>query len=198
MLAYCSDGAPELISRECISLLAKYGSKFLYAPPYSPTQNAIVERNHRTTFESAQAMLNDSGLPAIFWCQASEYATYIYNCLPTETTKGYMSPIQARYGLVPDVSRCRRFGCICYCNVPAQTREKGFVDKAYKCYFLGIDRATQAYICWVIDLSVQRISADVLFDELTQIRVQMSNYIVPVAPERRNVKEFYLLDWYDL
>ena len=98
LLAYCSDGAPELISRECISLLAKHGSKFLYAPPYSPTQNAIVERNHRTTFESAQAMLNDSGLPAIFWCQASEYATYIYKCLPTETTKGYMSPIQARYG----------------------------------------------------------------------------------------------------
>jgi hypothetical protein len=67
LLAYCSDGAPELISRECIKLLAVNGSKFLYAPPYSPTQNALVERNHRTTFESAHAMLNDSGLPAIFW-----------------------------------------------------------------------------------------------------------------------------------
>ena len=45
----------------------------------------------------------------------------------------------------------------------------------------------------MIDLSVQRISADVLFDELTQIRVQMSNYVVPVAPERRNVKEYTYL-----
>ncbi len=45
----------------------------------------------------------------------------------------------------------------------------------------------------MIDLSGQRISADVLFDELTQIRVQMSNYIVPVASERRNVKEFTYL-----
>ena len=55
--------------------------------------------------------------------------------------------------------------------IPTQTREKGFVDKEYKCYFLGIDRVTQAYICWVIGLSVERVSADVLFHELTQIRV---------------------------
>ena len=57
-------------------------------------------------------MLNDSGLPAIFWVYAAEYATLIYNYLPTETVFGYMSPVQARYGLVPDVSRLRRFGCI--------------------------------------------------------------------------------------
>ena len=91
-------------------------------------------------------MLNDSGLLAIFWFQVAKYATYIYNCLPMETSKIYMSPIQARYGLVLGVSRCRRFGCICYCHVPAQTRDKGFVDKAYKFYFLGVDRATQAYL----------------------------------------------------
>ena len=33
-----------------------------------------------------------------------------------------------------------------------------------------------------------------LFDELTQIRVQMSNYVVPVATERRNVKEYTYLN----
>jgi hypothetical protein len=64
-----------------------------------------------------------------FWYQTAEYATYIYNCLPTKTTKGYMSPIQKRYGLIPDVSRCSRFDCIFFYNIPAQTREKGFVDK---------------------------------------------------------------------
>ena len=165
LLSYCSDGAPELISRECIKLLAANGSKFLYAPPYSPTQNALVERNHRTTFESAHAMLNDSGLPAIFWPYAAEYATYLYNCFPTETDYGYMSPIQARYGLVPDVSRCRRFGCVCYTHIPKETRDKGFVDKAYKCYFLGIHQATQAYLVWIIDMSFEKVTSNVLFDE---------------------------------
>ena len=189
LMAYCSDGAPELISRDCVKILANHGSKFLYAPPYSPTQNAIVERNHRTTFESAHAMLNHSGLPAIFWCHAAEYATYIYNCLPTETAAGYVSPIQARYGLIPDVSRLRRFGCICYCHIPAETRDKGFVDKAYKCYFLGVHHATQAYIVWVIDLNVERVSPNVLFDEVTPIKIQLSSLTVPVAPERRNLKD---------
>ena len=95
--------------------------------------------------------------------------------------QGVHVPIQAHYGIVPDVSQCRRFDCIFYCHVPAQTRDKGFVDNAYKCYFLGIDKATQAYLCWVIDLGVERISAHVLFDEVTQIRVQISNFNVPVA-----------------
>ena len=98
-------------------------------------------------------VLNDSGLPAIFWPYAAEYATYVYNCLPTETALGYMSPIQARYGLVPDVFRCRRFGCVCYTHIPRETKEKGFVDKTYKCYFLGIHHVTQAYLVWIIDMS---------------------------------------------
>ena len=57
LLSYCSDGAPELISRSCLALLAEHGCKFLYSPPYAPKLNAVVERNHRTTFESAHAML---------------------------------------------------------------------------------------------------------------------------------------------
>ncbi len=31
LLYYCSDGAPELISRDCVKQLANYGSKFMYA-----------------------------------------------------------------------------------------------------------------------------------------------------------------------
>ena len=65
LMAYCSDGAPELISRGCLKLLADSGSKFLYAPPYTPIQNAVVERSHWTTFESAHAMLNEAGLLAM-------------------------------------------------------------------------------------------------------------------------------------
>jgi hypothetical protein len=84
-----------------------------------------------------------------------------------------MSPTQACYGLVPDVSRFRRFGCICYTHIPSQTREKGFVDKAYKCYFLGIDNSTQAYLVWVIDMSVERVTPDVLFDETVFLKLQL-------------------------
>ena len=107
LMAYCSDGAPELISRGCLALLAEHGCKFLYSPPYAPQLNAVVERNHRTTFESAHAMAIHSLLPNSLWTYAAEYATHIFNCLPTNTSSGFMSPYQARYGLVPDVSHLR-------------------------------------------------------------------------------------------
>ena len=92
LMAYCSDGAPELISRGCLALLANHGCKFLYSPPYAPKLNAVVERNHRTTFESAHAMLLHSLLPQSLWTYAAEYATHIFNCLPTNTSSGFMSP----------------------------------------------------------------------------------------------------------
>ena len=193
LLAYCSDGAPELISRECVKLLAENGSKFLYSPPYTPILNSVVERNHRTTFESCHAMINESGLPKILWVYAAEYSTYIFNCLPTDTSSGYMSPIQARYGLIPDVSRLRRFGCICYCNIPEQTRDKGFVDKAHRCYFLGIDVTTQSYICWVISSNQEKISAHLVFDEVTALKHQPNSLMLTVAAESRNPKDFEYL-----
>ena len=46
--AYQSDGAKELISKDIVKLLADNNSKIIYAPPYSPRLNSLVERNHRT------------------------------------------------------------------------------------------------------------------------------------------------------
>ena len=37
LLAYCSDGALELVSRGIVKLLSDHGSRFLYSPPYTPT-----------------------------------------------------------------------------------------------------------------------------------------------------------------
>ena len=122
MLAYCADGAPELISRDIVRLLAKHKCKMMYSPPYTPALNAVVERNHRTAFESGHAMLSASNLPTVFWCYAIKYAVFIYNHLPTNTAYGYISPIQAKYNLVPDVSHFRKFGCKCYVHVPRETR----------------------------------------------------------------------------
>jgi len=104
-----------------------------------------------------------------------------------------MSPIQAKYGFVPDVSHLRRFGCICYCYIPFETREKGFVDKAYKSYFLGIDNDTQAYVVWVIDMSVEKVTSNLIFDEAASTKLQLSNATVPVASESKNIKDFTYL-----
>ena len=192
LLAYCSDGAPELISRGCVKMLADHGSKILWSPPYAPTSNAVVERNHRTTFESAHAMLIDSGLPSVFWVFAAEYSTQIFNCLPTTTKSGYMSPVQAKYGLVPSVAHFRRFGCLCYCHIPAETRAKGFIEKSYKSYFLGIDMPTQAFKVWVIDKNMVQVSSNVIFDEFSKTSLP-DQAVVPVDPNPRDIRNFTYL-----
>ena len=161
LMSYCSDRGPELISRGCLALLADHGCKFLYSLPYAPKLNAVVERNHRTTFESAHAMLIHSMLPNSLWTYAAEYATHIFNCLTINTSSGFMSPYQARYGLVPDVSHLHMWGCLCYCHIPAATSSKVFIDKSHKAYFLGIEMASQAYIVWIIEKMEVKISSDV-------------------------------------
>ena len=193
ILAYCADGAPELISRDIVRLLAAHNCKMMYSPPYTPELNSVVERNHRTTFESGHAMLSASNLPVTFWCYAVKYAVLIYNHLPTNTAYGYMSPIQAKYNLVPDVSHFRKFGCKCYVHVPRETRAKGFVDKAEAAYFLGIDLATQSFIVWIISLNEEKISSNVLFDELAVIPKQLSTNTLTIDPTTKNIKDFLYL-----
>ena len=100
-----------------------------------------------------------------------------------------MSPYQARYGFVPDVSYLQRFGCLCYCHIPQATRDKGFIDESYKSYFLGIDMPTQAYKVWVIKKTQVKISSYVIFDEFTKTQLP-ENTIVPVAAQTRNKNDF--------
>ena len=104
-----------------------------------------------------------------------------------------MSPIQAGYELVLDVSRCRRFECVCYTHVLRKTREKGFVDKDYKCYFLEIHYATQVYLFWNIDMNVEKVKPNVLFDEAHTVTLKLNNVIVPVSQDCKRVKYLFIL-----
>ena len=85
VVTYRSDGAKELISRNILKFLASTRTKLTYSPPYTPELNSIIERNYRTIFESAHAMLLEAQLPLFFWEDAVEYASLIFNSVPTTT-----------------------------------------------------------------------------------------------------------------
>ena len=191
---YQADGAPELISKDIVKLLSSVSTKTMWSPPYTAELNSIIERNHRTVFESGHAMLLESNLPTLFWCEAIRYACIIFNSLPTQTAYGIMSPIEAKYGVVPDVRRFRTFGCVCYIHVPKERRAKGFIEKAYRAYFLGFDVKQKAYKAWIIDLNEAVTTAHLAFDEITQIQKQVNATILEYAPESKNVKDFKYLE----
>ena len=79
VVAYRSNDAKELISRDILKFLASMQTKLSYLPPYTPELNSIIERNHRTIFESANAMLLEALLPLFFWEDAVQYASLICN-----------------------------------------------------------------------------------------------------------------------
>ena len=74
-----SDNGGEYISKEFKSLLSKHGVKHEFSSPHSPHQNGTAERNWRTLFDMARALLIDSGLLKYLWMYALMTATYIRN-----------------------------------------------------------------------------------------------------------------------
>jgi hypothetical protein len=134
---YHSDGALELLSKNIVNMLKERGITNTYSAPYKHSDNSIIERSHRTVFEMAHTILLHAHLSISFWCEAVDHAVYLYNRLPTLTGEGYMAPITAAFGTLVNLTHEHIFGCICYFNIPAETREKGFVDKAHKGIYLG-------------------------------------------------------------
>ena len=130
LIEYHSDSAAELISKEVVSFLAGNGSKVSYSSPYTPEQNSLAERGNRTVWESAYAMWLGSILPALFWPLAVVYAT--------NTAFGWISPFQAKYGVVSEGNIFKVFGCIAYVHVAEELRTSTFAEKAYRGYFVGL------------------------------------------------------------
>ncbi len=93
-------------------MLKPFGAVITYSAPYTSNDNAAIDRSHRTIFECAHAMLIAACLPIMFWTYAVSHAVYLYNIIPTNTGKGYMSPMQAAYNIDVDIGQERTFDVI--------------------------------------------------------------------------------------
>ena len=169
LLRYHSDGAPELIAGGTKEFLAEHNVQLSYAPAYTPQKNSVAERSNRTVWESAQALMIASCLPTMLWVYAVRYAVLILNFLPTNTSKGKLTPMQARYGFAPDISHFRKFGCVIFTHIDQALRDSSG-EKAYQGYFLGfewplMDRA----IAFIPETGKIVVSAHVQFDEITRV-----------------------------
>ena len=193
LLVYQSDGAPELISRHVVHYLSNRKTSVVHSSPYTPELNAMIERNHRTIFEMANALLLASVVPMKLWTYAVRHSAYLFNRLPTETAEGNKTPYEAKYGVVPDVSRWKIFGCICYAHIPDELRPKGFVDKAYKAYFLGFSETCTGAI--VYDIVGDRVmtSSHVTFDEVTVLTRDYGETL-DVLPDTATVEDYKYLE----
>ena len=76
----------------------------------SPQQNGVAERANRTIMESTRSMLTAAGLPKQYWGFAVRCAVYLRNRCPSKLLNK-VTPFEAYFGLKPDLSILRVFGC---------------------------------------------------------------------------------------
>jgi len=89
-------------------------------------------------------------------------AAYIRNCVTTTSTG--QTPYERWYGIIPDVSHMRVFGCTAYAHIPEADRKK-LDKKSNKLKFLEYGESQKGYR--LLDMAKQKliISRDVIFNE---------------------------------
>ena len=168
VICYHADGAPELISDSIKKVLQLSGCRLSYSPPYTPQLNGQAERMNQTVWNMAYTLLLDCSIPLDLWPFAVRHAVLLCNMLPTKGNPNSKSPMEVKFGLIPNLCMFRVFGCRAYIHIPEVTRSSTFSDKAYKGYFIGFKSIYELEHIYVFVPELNRVikSMNVIFDEI--------------------------------
>ena len=139
VLGYFTDHASEMVSAKQRNRLARLFIDLSVVAPSAKLSNGVAERANRTLLEYARSILVGADLPIVFWKQAFDMATYVYNRLP-HAANGGRSPYELYYGHPPyDMDRIRVFGCVCYVHEEKTRRDNRskLNATARGCVYLG-------------------------------------------------------------
>ena len=164
LVAIRTDGGKEFLGAVSTWLQGLGVTRELSAP-YSPAQNGVVERWHRTMMEGVRTLLLHSGLPVSFWAEALQHVVYLKNrtlhrFLPPATP----TPYHAWTGHPADLSMVRVFGtmgCVTL-PAPAQQQEGKLGTRGVMCCNLGVDPRAKAWRMYDFALKRVRISTHVV------------------------------------
>ena len=119
---HCDNGGEyTAMSNYCL----EHSIKLTHSPPDCPQMNGIAERVNRTLCNLVRCLLSDAKLLRYYWPQALNVAVYIKNRVLTKAVTNAASdktPYERLYGLKPDISNLRVFGCVCFVNVKTRTK----------------------------------------------------------------------------
>lgn len=135
---------------------------------YTPQQNGRAERFNRTIQDRGRALLIESGMPNQYWADALVEAAKLYNIAPRK--KETKSPYELFYGVKPNVSSFRTFGCKVYSKIPKTERKGKLGERSETGRLLGEAPGTKG---WRILLDDGRIviRCDVVFEENIRCKV---------------------------
>ena len=132
--------------------------------PYTPQQNGTVERSNRTLMGITRSLMMQSNAPNDIWAEALMTGRRLYNA--TTPIRRLMTPFELFWGVKPDLSQLRVFGCKAYLQVPAHQRKK-LDDRCIVGTMVGYSLCSKASRILIKQGSeyIVKESRDVQFDE---------------------------------
>jgi hypothetical protein len=128
-----ADNAAEFTGRDFNSCLGEQGIKFTSSAPYSLESNGLAENFSKILFARICCLLDHSGMDKVMWGEAAHHAVQLLNITPSRSL-GDITLHEASYGVVPDVSKLRVFGCVAFATLQ---HPKKLDDKAVRATKLG-------------------------------------------------------------
>jgi transposase InsO family protein len=127
------DNAAEFSGGDFNSCLREQGIKFTSSAPYSPESDGLAEKFNNVLFARVRCLLDHSGMDKVLLREPAHHAVHLLNITPSKSL-GKITPHEAAYGVVPDVSKLREFGCVAFATLPYP---KKLNDKAVRATNLG-------------------------------------------------------------
>jgi GAG-pre-integrase domain len=138
------DKGGEYMSTAFINYMLEHEITRQYTVQVRPQQNGIAERANQTIQEHVVAMLNKSGLPALFLGQAVAAYVHIWNHCSTTHLTADTTPYELWHHKKPDVSHLQVWGCTAHVHIQKDKRT-GIGSHMEKCIFVGYP---QGYKGW--------------------------------------------------
>jgi hypothetical protein len=77
----------------------------------------MAENFNKVLFARIRCPLDHFGMGQVLWGEPSHHAVHLLNITPSRSL-GNITPHEAVYGVVPDISKLRMFGCVAFETLP--------------------------------------------------------------------------------
>jgi hypothetical protein len=129
-----ADNAAEFTGGDFNSCLREQGINFTSTAPYSLESNDLAENFNKVLFARVRCLLDHSDMDKIMLGEAANHAVHLLNITPSRSFSN-ITPHEAAYGVVPDVSKLGMFGCVAFATLP---HPRKLDDKAVHATNLGL------------------------------------------------------------
>lgn len=157
-----TDNGCEFFSHDFKNLLCDLGIVHQSTCVYTPHQNGVAERKHRTILEIARSIRFQAAVPLKYWGECICIAVYILNRLPSKVLQ-FMTPYEKLYMHPPSLSHVRVFGCLCYATSPKPSDK--FTSRVIPAVLMGYSSTQKGYLLYDIHNHSFLVSRHVVFQE---------------------------------